>query len=138
MPTRSIGQNGKPHPTGAECFEAMRRHHSRGKRELTLQHVGDSIAAQPAATIPASGAGNGKVIASAPAGSDGGDILYGAMAIARFMFPIDFDENRRRARRRVFNLWAFYEKRKERSGFLKLKGALCLSKAQWRKYHGFD
>jgi hypothetical protein len=84
-------------------------------------------------------------VASAPAlgaglpvhGHDGnqddpGDIIYGARAIARFIFA----EDNNRARRRVFNLWTHYRDRQERAGFFKLKGALCLSKSQWREFHG--
>jgi hypothetical protein len=63
---------------------------------------------------------------------DAGDIIYGAKAIAFFIFG---DDNNR-SRRRVFNLWAHYSARKERAGFFKLKGALCLSKTQWREFHG--
>ena len=76
-----------------------------------------------------SGGGSGLV---GPAPADPGDIIYGAKAIARFLFG----EDGNRARRRVFNLWAHYRERKERAGFFKLKGALCLSKSQWRGFHG--
>jgi hypothetical protein len=65
-------------------------------------------------------------------GDDGGDIIYGAKAIAWFLFADDGN----RARRRVFNLWAHYSARKEKAGFFKLKGAVCLSKSLWRKFHG--
>ncbi len=61
-----------------------------------------------------------------------GDIIYGAKAIALFLFGSDDT----RTRRRVFNLWSHYRDRKEKAGFFKLKGALCLSKAQWRAFHG--
>jgi hypothetical protein len=64
--------------------------------------------------------------------ADPGDIIYGARAIARFIFA----EDSNRARRRVFNLWTHYRDRQERAGFFKLKGALCLSKSQWRGFHG--
>jgi hypothetical protein len=63
-----------------------------------------------------------------------GDILYGAKAIARYIFGDDSN----RSRRRVFNLWAHYQHSKQRTGFLKLKGALCLSKSQWRAFHGLS
>jgi hypothetical protein len=63
---------------------------------------------------------------------DTADIIYGARAIARFIFGVDNN----RARRRVFNLWTHYRDRQERAGFFKLKGALCLSKSQWRSFHG--
>ena len=115
MPTRSIGHIGKLPANGTECFEAMQRHHVRGKQTVALRHVaGHSTGLPRDATMPVAGYGHGngtKNIAAAPPGSDGGDILYGAAAIARFMFSIDFIEHPTRARRRVFNLWAFYEKR---------------------------
>jgi hypothetical protein len=63
-----------------------------------------------------------------------GDIIYGARAIARFLF----DDDSTCARRRVFNLWAHYRDRQEPTGLFKLKGALCLSKSQWLKFHGFE
>ena len=63
-----------------------------------------------------------------------GDIVYGARAIARYLFEDDSN----RARRRVFNLWNHFRDRKERVGFFKLKGALCLSKSEWQAFqdHG--
>lgn len=61
------------------------------------------------------------------------DILYGARAIAAYLFP---DEDPKRARRRIFHLWAYHRDRSEAAGFFKLKGALCLSKAQWLAFHG--
>ncbi|EJW10833.1 hypothetical protein A33M_3994 [Rhodovulum sp. PH10] len=61
-----------------------------------------------------------------------GDIIYGARAIALFIFG----DGGNRARRRVFNLWAHYRDRKEHAGFFKLNGAVCLSKSQWRGFHG--
>jgi hypothetical protein len=61
-----------------------------------------------------------------------GDIIYGARAIAKFLF----DDDSNKARRRVFNLWHYYSQRQKRAGFFKLKGALCLSKTQWLAYHG--
>ncbi|MEA2992802.1 MAG: hypothetical protein QOD40_1722 [Alphaproteobacteria bacterium] len=68
------------------------------------------------------------------AGPVRGDIIYGARAIAEFLF----DDGSDTARRRVFGQWAFHHARKERAGFFKMKGALCLSKSQWRKFHGLD
>lgn len=59
-----------------------------------------------------------------------GDVLYGARAIAAYIFGADDN----RTRRRVFNLWSHYRDRKEKSGLFKLKGALCLSKSQWRAF----
>ncbi len=69
-----------------------------------------------------------------PSSDDGGDVVYGARAIALFLFKDDSD----RARRRVFNLWTHYRDRKEQAGFFKLKGALCLCKSLWRRFHGLD
>jgi hypothetical protein len=63
-----------------------------------------------------------------------GDTIYGARAIADFIFNDAGDT----ARRRVFNLWAFYRDRHERAGFFKLKGGLCLSISRWRSFHGLD
>lgn len=65
-------------------------------------------------------------------GNDGGDVIYGARGIAVFLFG----DASNRARRRVFHLWSYYRDRKEKAGFFKLKGALCLSKAQWKAFHG--
>ena len=67
-----------------------------------------------------------------PPSPEPGDILYGAKAIALFIFGDDS----KRSRRRVFNLWAHYRDRKEPAGFLKLNGAVCLSKSRWRAFHG--
>ena len=69
-----------------------------------------------------------------PSSDDGGDVVYGARAIAVFLFGDGSD----RARRRVFNLWTHYSQRKEKVGFFKLNGALCFSKSLWRKFHGLD
>jgi hypothetical protein len=95
-----------------ECFKAMQRRAAAGK----------PIAIHPA---PAEAAPSPK---AAPAG----DVIYGARAIAKFIFDDDSD----RARRRVFNLWTYYGSREERAGFFKLKGAVCLSKSQWLSFHG--
>jgi hypothetical protein len=67
---------------------------------------------------------------------DDGDIIYGARAISTFIFGVT--DNPCRARRRVFNLAAHYKARNENAGFFKLKGALCLSKKQWRRFHGLS
>lgn len=58
-----------------------------------------------------------------------GDIIYGALAIALYLFG----EATKTTRRRVYNLGDHYG---ERAGFLKLKGALCLSKSRWARFHG--
>ena len=79
------------------------------------------------------GGGGNNMPPAPPTGADApGDILYGAKAIARHLFGADG----RREQRRVFNLWSHYQYRKERVGFFKLKGAVCLSKSQWRKFQG--
>jgi hypothetical protein len=57
-----------------------------------------------------------------------GDLIYGAMAIAAYLFG----EANKTTRRRVFNLWSHYGKR---AGFRKLKGALCLSKTRWAEFN---
>lgn len=84
-----------------------------------------AMTAAPAGLAPASTA---PVAPTAPHG----DIIYGAKAIARFLF----DDDGNRSRRRVFNLWSHYRDRKEQAGFFKLKGALCLSKSKWLAFHG--
>jgi len=69
-----------------------------------------------------------------PDDDDGGGIIYGADAIARHIF-IDYAANPKRARRRVFNLWANYRDRNKAAGLFKLNGALCLSVSQWKRFH---
>ncbi len=116
--------------TADECFEAMRRHARRdGGNVAALATVrSGSIAPGPLG----GGAGPpGSGTRPQPEEMEG-DILYGAKAIARYLFGDDGN----RSRRRVFNLWAHYQHRKERAGFIKLKGAVCLSKSQWRAFHG--
>jgi hypothetical protein len=100
-----------------ECFAAMQRHNVRG-----------TPTARPAPIAPS----------AEPVASTAGDIIYGAKAIARFIFAEEVGEayNGTKNRRRVFNLWSHYSQRQERAGFFKLKGALCLSKSQWRAFHG--
>jgi hypothetical protein len=58
-----------------------------------------------------------------------GDIIYGAIAIASYLFG----EANKTTRRRVYSLWTHYG---ETAGFFKLKGALCLSKSRWARFHG--
>ena len=97
---------------------------------------------RPPASLPlpaAAGGGNGNGWDGPPAGGDddSGDTIYGGEAIADYLFPNE--PNRKRARRRVFAAWAYYKHQKEpkdRAGFFKFKGALCLSKRLWRKFHG--
>jgi len=120
---RSNGKTQQTAPVADACFDAMRRHHER----RTPPAFGAKGPAPPAATGP--------VPASTPSGRDiEGDIVYGARAIAKFIFS----DASNTARRRVFNLWAFHQARQERAGFLKMKGGLCLSKSQWRAFHGLD
>ena len=98
------------------CFRAMQRH-AEGKepRRITIAVTAPAETAIPVQIKPGAG-----------------DIIYGAKAIARYLF----DDDGNRSRRRVFNLWNHYRDRKERAGFFKLKGALCLSKSQWQDFHG--
>jgi hypothetical protein len=103
----------------------MRRHNERSSRT-------------PPALVakgPAPPAAAGPVPAALSSSKDiEGDIVYGARAIAKFIFS----DASNTARRRVFNLWAFHQAREERAGFFKMKGGLCLSKSQWRAFHGLD
>jgi hypothetical protein len=114
-----------PRPsTAEECFAAMERHNRVSNNPVPTRKAAQ---AAPYAQLPPHGS-------EAPPGQAGdeGDILYGAKAIARYIFGDDSN----RSRRRVFNLWAHYQHSKQRTGFLKLKGALCLSKSQWKAFHG--
>lgn len=97
------------------CFEAMARHARAGRPVMAASAIHQPPSQTDASALPR------------------GDILYGAYAIAAFIFG---DEEPGRSRRRVFNLWAHYRDRDEKAGFFKLKGALCLSKSQWRGFHG--
>lgn len=101
------------------CFRAMeRKAATAAPRRIPITTITPMETAVPVRTIPATP----------------GDIIYGAKAIAGYIFG---DEGSR-ARRRVFNLWTHYRDREERAGFFKLKGALCLSIAGWKKFHGLD
>lgn len=57
------------------------------------------------------------------------DIIYGAIAIAIYLFG----EATKTTRRRVYGLGEHYG---TAAGFFKLKGALCLSKSRWARFHG--
>jgi hypothetical protein len=70
----------------------------------------------------------------APDDDDGGGIIYGADAIARYIF-IDYAANPIRARRRVYNLWKHHQGRNEAAGLFKMNGALCLSTKLWKRFH---
>jgi hypothetical protein len=120
---RSNGKVQQTAPVADACFDAMRRHNER----RTPPAFGAKGPAPPASAEP--------VPAPVASGRDiEGDIVYGARAIAKFIFS----DASNTARRRVFNLWAFHQAREERAGFFKMKGGLCLSKSQWRAFHGLD
>ncbi len=103
--------------TADACFRSMqRRAVSAAPRHIPIATVTPMETAVTVRTTPATP----------------GDIIYGAKAIAHFLF----DDEGNRSRRRVFNLWSHYRDRNERAGFFKLKGALCLSKSQWQEFHG--
>ena len=119
------------HAAGAEvadaCFGAMLRHNVRTGRPIQASRSEASAGAraQGDASNPAAMSAGREVEA---------DIVYGARAIAKFLFG----DASNTARRRVFNLWTFHRQRKERAGFFKMKGGLCLSKSQWRAFNGLD
>ena len=122
---RSNGKTSQTAPVADACFDAMLRHNERSSR--TPSASGAKGPAPPASAEP--------VPAPVSSGRDiEGDIVYGARAIAKFIFG----DAGNTARRRVFNLWAFHQAREERAGFFKMKGGLCLSKSQWRAFHGLD
>jgi hypothetical protein len=127
---RSNRKTQQPIAGADACFEAMIRHNGRNSR--TPNEIGAGGPSSPVSAGHAESAGSP---ASVQAGKDiEGDIVYGARAIAKFIFS----DARNTARRRVFNLWAFHQERKERAGFFKMKGGLCLSKSQWRAFNGLD
>jgi hypothetical protein len=109
-----------PYGDGDACFAAMQRHHERGRTTGSVPPRTEENNRQP---LPP------PLLQTADVG---GDIIYGARAIALYLFGDDTD----RPRRRVFNLWAHYRARREAAGFFKLRGALCLSKSRWRKFQG--
>ena len=106
--------------TADDCYRAMQFHDARSR-------IARAITSAVSPERPAE---------EAPplATNNSGDIIYGARSIAEYLFA----DGGNRARRRVFNLWAHYSVRKEKAGFFKLKGALCLSKSQWRSFHGLQ
>ena len=109
----------------------MQRHHERGRQDTVIR-LGYGLPAGNRTETTQPVLGGGETSIGFPATDKPGDIIYGARAIARFIF----DDDSNRSRRRVFNLWAHYHDREQQAGFLKLKGALCLSKSQWRTFHG--
>jgi hypothetical protein len=126
---RSNGKTQQIIPSADACFEAMIRHNGRSSRPPS----------DAKGTAPSIGSAGPEVENGCPAAlptgrAIEGDIVYGARAIAQFIFG----DASNTARRRVFNLWAFHQRRKERAGFFKMKGGLCFSKSQWRTFHGLD
>jgi hypothetical protein len=107
------------HSTTSDSFAAMQRLSDQAKAARTQAFQPPHFPKPP---LPPSG------------GDEGGDVVYGARAIAVFLFG----DGSNKARRQVFNLWTHYRDRKEQAGFFKLKGALCLCKSLWRKFHGLD
>ena len=107
---RTNAGRGQPASSSDDRLASVERH-------LSPSSVSVTAAASPPQTSPS---------------DTDGDIIYGAKAIALYLF--NADDNR--TRRRVFNLWSHYRDRKEKAGFFKLKGALCLSKSQWRSFYG--
>jgi hypothetical protein len=110
------------------CFGAMLRHNERTGRPIQARR----LEATPAGAQPEGDAS--EPVAMSAGREVEADIVYGARAIAKFIFG----DASNTARRRVFNLWAFHQQRKERAGFFKMKGGLCLAKSQWRAFHGLD
>jgi hypothetical protein len=126
---RSNGKTQQTIPSADACFEAMIRHNGRRDRPPS-----DAKGTAPP-TCPSGPEVEKGGPAALPRGKNvEGDIVYGARAIAQFIFG----DTSNTARRRVFNLWAFHRRRKERAGFFKMKGGLCFSKSQWRTFHGLD
>ena len=113
-----------PYGDADACFTAMKRHHERTRSTgpLPTRTEENSRQLPPQSFLQTTGGGGGV----------NGDIIYGARAIALFVF----DDTSNRARRRVFNLWAHYRARREAAGFFKLRGALCLSKSRGWRFHG--
>jgi hypothetical protein len=115
-----------PHGTADDCHKASCKHYERTHRSRVR-------IVQPEPGQPNDIAAGGNSV-GAPSSSIRGDIIYGAAAVAAFIFG----ESNKKARRRVYNLWSFYRDRHERAGFFKLKGGLCLSITRWRAFHGLD
>jgi hypothetical protein len=113
---------------GADAaFEAMQRHAEK------LKSGSAPFTPKTPTPVPMAACGQGS------GGRDGdcsppGDIFYGAMDIADALFHL----RTKKARRRVYALAAFHRARGEQAGFFRLKGALCLSMSQWRRFHGLD
>jgi len=134
---RANAQSRHQHTTADDCFTAMQRHHDRTRRDLAtvVGKVTVIPATRPLLPAAAGSGGGGKDGPNPPIGAgEPGDLIYGAKAIAKYLFGSDDN----RSRRRVFNLWAYYKRCKLHVGFVKLNGALCLSKSRWRRFHGLD
>jgi len=121
--TELSGTSATRNPVGTadDCFRAMQHHHARARNPQMI--VPGSL---PEKRLDEANSPGAKALS--------GDIIYGARAIAEFIFG----DGGNKARRRVFNLWAHYNVRHEKAGFFKLKGAVCLSKSQWRSFHGLE
>jgi len=61
---------------------------------------------------------------------NGGELHYGARAVAKRMFNDDSDA----MRKRVFNLFKFYRHRKDGPGFKKLGATICLSETAFQDW----
>lgn len=125
---RNNGNANRPASTPEERLAVMQRHHERAKAR-TVPAVASAAAPPPSPPPPAAALRPPALHLPGP-----GDIVYGARAIALYLFGDDSN----RARRRVFSLWAHYSQTKEPVGFFKLKGALCLAKSRWQKFHGHE
>lgn len=120
---RSNSPANRPQGSAEDCFKAMQHHHER-RRSGHVARAAIGGSGEP--PVPPAGPGNG---GGAPIP---GDVIYGAKAIAEYIFgKVD-----KRTRRRVFNVAAHYRTRGEHAGFFKLKGALCLCISRWREFHG--
>jgi hypothetical protein len=111
-----------PHGTADECYAASCRHYERTHRSRA-----GLAPAERSRPKDVAGGGNSAGLPPNDLPPVRGDTVYGAAAIAAFIFG----ESSKTARRRVYALWDFYG---ERAGFRKLKGALTLSKRKWQAF----
>ena len=113
-----------PHGTADDCHRASCQHYERTHRS------GASLAqVERPRPLDVAGGGNSGGPPSFDPRPIRGDLIYGAAAIAAFLFD---GESGKKARRRVYNLWVFHRDRNDPAGFLKMKGALVLSISQHR------
>jgi hypothetical protein len=126
---------GRPTQNGADAaFEAMQRHAEKLKSG-TASFISNDPPTLPAPAAGGQGSGGDRRgPASGARGRPDDPVIYGAMDIAAALFG----ESTKKARRRVYNIAAYHRARKEQAGFFKVKGALCLSMCQWRRFHGLD